>query len=178
VLCVATVALWVRSYFVGEAVEHTHLDGPLRRAIWLVSSRGQLGLGYTRNEFPNELLGMRLITLEGGHTGFQHRADTPEDWWAPEMGLFDAEHRSWTDDLGATSEAHVVFPHWLASLLSAILPTVWLLNRVRRRRVEGQDCPRCGYDLRATPARCPECGGVPGPVAVTDGAGRAGSEPT
>lgn len=49
--------------------------------------------------------------------------------------------------------------HWLYALLFAILPILWLnrFRKARRARRVGH-CPHCGYDLRATPDRCPECG--------------------
>jgi hypothetical protein len=38
---------------------------------------------------------------------------------------------------------------------------VWLI--ARRKGHEAGHCPKCGYDLRASPDRCPECGvGVKG----------------
>jgi hypothetical protein len=70
----------------------------------------------------------------------------------PGLGLSFTEIRDWT----------VVVPFWLVTLLAVVPPA--LLGRglgralrMRRRRRLGL-CVRCGYDLRASVERCPECG--------------------
>lgn len=47
--------------------------------------------------------------------------------------------------------------------LAGILPTIKLAVLSYRRRTvnRSEHCRQCGYDLRATPDRCPECGRVP-----------------
>jgi hypothetical protein len=57
-------------------------------------------------------------------------------------------------------------PAWLLILAFAILPASGVFPFVRRRLGRPpQDgtrmCDRCGYDLRASPGRCPECGDSP-----------------
>src|SRR2546423_9078137 len=52
-------------------------------------------------------------------------------------------------------------PYAPAALLFAIIPTLrfvsWARRRFSRTYIPGT-CPACGYDVRATPFRCPECG--------------------
>ena len=52
-------------------------------------------------------------------------------------------------------------PYWPLVAAAAGLPLLWVMKRrgARRRwRIGAGRCPTCGYDLRATPDCCPECG--------------------
>jgi len=52
---------------------------------------------------------------------------------------------------------------WYLAMPFAVLPILWIPVEIlsRRHRRPTGFCRKCGYDLRATPDRCPECGQVP-----------------
>jgi hypothetical protein len=50
---------------------------------------------------------------------------------------------------------------WLSLIPLFFLAHRWLnLRRLREVESDCRLCPACGYDMRATPERCPECGRV------------------
>jgi hypothetical protein len=68
----------------------------------------------------------------------------------------------WYCTLGGPSGVWVTaiaIPYWSLLTLCLLLPALrgWQMLRTRKRRNK-KLCPTCGYDLRATPDRCPECG--------------------
>jgi hypothetical protein len=59
---------------------------------------------------------------------------------------------------GVTFEI-IAIPYWVIIPPTAALPAIWLLSRRRRRhRLKGGQCLKCGYDLRESKEKCPECG--------------------
>jgi hypothetical protein len=58
------------------------------------------------------------------------------------------------------SVSHVIaVPYWSLAAVSLGPLVIWPIRWACRLRRRGRDvCASCGYDLRATPGRCPECG--------------------
>lgn len=62
---------------------------------------------------------------------------------------------------GGDGRLACTMPMWAILFPLLILPAFKLRTLIRRRRrIAAGKCVRCGYDLRASPGRCPECGKV------------------
>jgi hypothetical protein len=69
-------------------------------------------------------------------------------------------------------EWSLTIPLWLVvlpTMLSMLLIVRSWRHHLLRARADAVLCARCGYDLRATPARCPECGKTTGDLLSVDG---------
>lgn len=66
----------------------------------------------------------------------------------------------WTNlDFKSSFPGFVAIPYWaISSLLAALLLWAFLLRRSQRERLLPGHCRACGYDLRGSNGKCPECG--------------------
>jgi hypothetical protein len=158
-LCIATLAFWIRSYRIGDAL------------IW---SRLILAVDPESDFVPMSKYYVIELTDGNGCFVVQYGNDwaqpiTPFPTWRHvtttrpfdfrnSFGSFwERRGFSWENDRDIWRQ--ISTPAWLPAALSAIPPVLWsiLFYRKRHRRHAGC-CPSCGYDLRASKNRCPECG--------------------
>ena len=170
-VCVAVAVLWVRSYRGGgEGAEHFSLRGnwqtvppperhrntrppryqalpPAASIVWRFaeSSEGRLTVAWHREAYA------------AGDDVSPARVDA---WvWHPSLRR---DRPSLPTGSRTLSVYRADFRHWHLLLMAGALPLLRLPGLWRRlRRPRAGACPNCGYDLRATPDRCPECGQTP-----------------
>lgn len=147
-LCVLMAVYWVRGFYVKDAL------------WWQVKAGGPL-VGVTCVKGSVSLV---LHETRGNKPGFFVRQDDPI---GPVESMI---HRVWTEPrwvfCGFGCAHSYAFRTWVLSVpnwLVICVAGVWPCHRFLKsfwaaRRAKTGCCPACGYDLRASLQRCPECG--------------------
>jgi hypothetical protein len=156
-LCLAAILLWPLSYKTLHGATRRVHDGTDTVGI----SRGELGVWIIRHWGP-------FIPFNPPDNQWHGWADNPRD--LSEMSLsFSPDARSPVAGFflghggpGSRYRTLLLLPMPFVVAVLAIPPIAAVSLHVRRgrrrRRGAAGCCATCGYDLRATPGRCPECG--------------------
>ena len=140
-LCAAVAGAWAWSYF----PEQLHVRS-YRGRVHLFFAARQWWRMFDGQEdnYPTDVIVQEIdshASRQPGSVRFRFAGF--------EASLSDWQHGVWM----------FVVPYWALGLPPAAA-AAWAVRagRVRRRRQAAGQCLRCGYDLRATPGVCPECG--------------------
>ncbi|HZL38593.1 MAG TPA: zinc ribbon domain-containing protein [Tepidisphaeraceae bacterium] len=186
-LCIGTAVMWIRSEYVSESLgwKAPYSQPP---TVWKMraigSEKGEVTLFWIDEDCPPLLASERAAWLRSN----AHMRLLPVGWQYHRPVYFPSA----TNDLAGFGFLHdrggngqrfsgarmysthnerniVAVPYWFLAALSSVEPVYWVLTRMRARKREMANrdgfCSACGYDLRATPERCPECGTEAKPLA-------------
>jgi hypothetical protein len=188
VLCVASIALWVRSQYRHDAIvtrwpahgmairsgdgivrvylRNTDRVGTVNTNAWQISS-GSGWFSIDDDPFQADSSGWSSLTFQPTTMFEWERVQGA----APSRGVqlsLSGSSIVFSAPAGARPTVgddylRITFPHWLPVLVFGFLPALAALRFMtthwrRYRRLLAGACPVCAYDLRATPGRCPECG--------------------
>ncbi|MGE5608955.1 MAG: hypothetical protein ACM359_06860, partial [Bacillota bacterium] len=158
-LCLALIGLWVRSSWVADDVAWAWpTRGNPNYAVWVVGvGTNQNGLDFSFQKRKRSTLPFGLSWASNADPAGQAR---PTWRWLGFQGLVWNPPPMTHPDLASVYVVEV--PYEFLIVLACVLPLLWLWRFAvylarKPRRDEGL-CPSCGYDLRASKERCPECG--------------------
>jgi hypothetical protein len=146
VLCTATIVLWVTSLRSGKYFGLCH-------PIGISAMSGQVECSY----FPSLGSMGRWSIWTGSSVGVARIAAVnsrhrQRAWW------FGLDWDPNADSRSGLGKPHIILSDWFICLVTMIPAVLWLLQNRRDGRITARRCHQCGYDLRASSDRCPECG--------------------
>jgi hypothetical protein len=158
-LCLATVVLWVRSYYRVECVvlndrndlRTMPFGGWFDRGAFIIIQSRPHG-GFIEHLGWGSYSGANADDARGFLHGILY--------YAHARGDFGFMWGSYVNNHGGGYSV-VALPLWMLVCLFGIIPAIAIVRQCRKRPPIVGMCPHCGYDVRATPNRCPECGALP-----------------
>jgi hypothetical protein len=158
-LCLAMVMLWVRSY---RHFDYAFHNPSTSDALGVCFRKGAVQLSWERT--PDQ-----RFAWPRWEAGTLDLDDSVEIKDVVEQLLADSGndvvpvllHTRAIQIKGAPSGSFhsMTVPYWLMIVVIGAVPVFRARSNARRlQRSREGCCVSCGYDLRATPARCPECG--------------------
>jgi len=175
---IAAVAVWARSYWALDTYECSSRSDDRGGRTLIVSNSiswggGALALRRIRLLYAPESLQQPQITKDMAWQSYQRTkgwrstdATLPLGAWR-NRGRFDyqSEYDVQSNLYPRNSSKVLVFPIWAICILASVLPLCWMRGALKSRRgvrrLKLGQCVHCGYDLRASTGRCPECGAAP-----------------
>lgn len=155
-MCIAVAAIWICSLLRFDDLCWTTPTS----CINVVSVHGKLHVQVARATAPVWSHGQQWDTAFSRSVGYN---PGPYRWQV--LG-FAKGFRANRLGRASTAEDVYVVPYWFMLVGAAVLLALCLKQVHRRRIVRWRAahglCLHCGYDLRASSGRCPECGSVPG----------------
>jgi hypothetical protein len=193
VALIISLGLWIRSYIAGDNVKYeTQTDDCTQR--WYLSAQsaaGLLCLNVQRERFdgPDASQIAAMCGINEGAYYFRGPAamdinEYCESWgtgsscatYFSRFGFFlgrngfKSKRAQWIGQAPICDDIDtgvvVGIPYWFIAVMALTPPALRARSFVGARTRRLGFCMRCGYDLRATPDRCPECGASPAPCAA------------
>jgi hypothetical protein len=143
--CIVTAVFWWRSYFAEELIEVIH---SAHRVDTVELTGGVFQL--TLREEPTNRPPLHFRVL---HT---FTGEAPFGGWGPQfLHVGPISYNGWP------MWTRIRIPLWAMFFTFLLTPFGWYVHFLATQsRPRAGFCSQCGYDLRASPERCPECGTV------------------
>ena len=178
VLSLASLIFGIRSVWIHDLPQIAYRWYPeplLHRMRWLSirSTHARLEFGVVRNDY--DLRYPRDISSAGGEPNYvsefleknpggfvwtYYTSSVKDQSEIPKSLVgFELSHKNSVNGTRHDEYWHAIVPSWFAVIVFGLLPgfRLWTWNRQRKRKRDNL-CLKCGYDLRESPDRCPECG--------------------